>query len=341
MIATTRDFSSFRFSTEGLPSRQRLPKWHEALDRAFGGRRVVSPRFDGPFHVEMSVRRLGRAGNRGDTYAGACVVRMAEGICGSLQRTPEPPAGGNEHVVLLIQETGRRIVSQLGREAAVDAGAGLLLSNAETCRHVFPEPSSYVCIGVPRKLMMALAPGLDDTLLRPLPPDEGILRLLRRYVDVLEDEHVLKTPELQRTVTTHIYDLFALAIGATRDTAEIARGRGLRAARLCTIKTDIAQNLMDGDVSALALAMRHRVTPRYIHKLFESEGATLSRFVLGQRLARAHRLLTDPRYSHRTISALAFDVGFGDLSTFNRQFRRHYGATPSDVRAAAAITRPN
>jgi AraC-like DNA-binding protein len=29
------------------------------------------------------------------------------------------------------------------------------------------------------------------------------------------------------------------------------------------------------------------------------------------------------------------DAGFGDLSTFNREFRRRYGATPSDVRAAA------
>jgi len=32
---------------------------------------------------------------------------------------------------------------------------------------------------------------------------------------------------------------------------------------------------------------------------------------------------------------VAFDAGFGDLSYFNRVFRRRFGATPSDVRAAA------
>ena len=56
----------------------------------------------------------------------------------------------------------------------------------------------------------------------------------------------------------------------------------------------------------------------------------------GARLARAHRMLTDPRHVGRPVSAIAFDVGFGDLSHFNRTFRRRYGATPSDVRAAAA-----
>ncbi|MEN3383321.1 MAG: hypothetical protein V7608_3365, partial [Hyphomicrobiales bacterium] len=42
-----------------------------------------------------------------------------------------------------------------------------------------------------------------------------------------------------------------------------------------------------------------------------------------------------PRYAGQKISAIAFDAGFGDLSYFNRAFRRRYGAAPSEVRAAA------
>jgi AraC-like DNA-binding protein len=44
-------------------------------------------------------------------------------------------------------------------------------------------------------------------------------------------------------------------------------------------------------------------------------------------------MLTTPNRSDRTISAIAFDAGFGDLSHFNRLFRRRFGATPSEVRA--------
>jgi AraC-like DNA-binding protein len=72
------------------------------------------------------------------------------------------------------------------------------------------------------------------------------------------------------------------------------------------------------------------MTSRYVHKLFANEGLTFSSFVLGQRLARAHRMLSDPRRADRTIGAVAFDIDFGDLSYFNRTFRRQYGATPTN-----------
>ena len=112
----------------------------------------------------------------------------------------------------------------------------------------------------------------------------------------------------------------------------ITAGRGLRAARLWAVKTDILENLDDLKLTATAVALRQRVTPRYIHMLFETEGTTYSEFVVGQRLIRAHRLLSDPRFAGLSISAIAFTVGFGDVSYFNRRFRSRFGATPSELR---------
>jgi RhtB (resistance to homoserine/threonine) family protein len=128
-----------------------------------------------------------------------------------------------------------------------------------------------------------------------------------------------------------VHDVIGLALGATREAAEFAAGRGSRAARLRAIKADIAQNL-EGDVTAAALSSRHRISPRYVRKLFEGENISLSKFVLAQRLTRVYRMLADPCYADRTIADIALAAGFGDLSTFNRQFRRRFGLTPSDVR---------
>jgi AraC-like DNA-binding protein len=44
-------------------------------------------------------------------------------------------------------------------------------------------------------------------------------------------------------------------------------------------------------------------------------------------------LLRDPRLRHRKVADIAAEAGFNDLSYFNRAFRRHFGATPSDIRA--------
>jgi AraC-like DNA-binding protein len=39
----------------------------------------------------------------------------------------------------------------------------------------------------------------------------------------------------------------------------------------------------------------------------------------------------DPRIAHMSISTIAYDCSFGDITAFNRTFRRHYSASPSDI----------
>jgi AraC-like DNA-binding protein len=140
---------------------------------------------------------------------------------------------------------------------------------------------------------------------------------------------------MRRLVVAHLCDLIAVTLGATHDAAAVAEGRGVRAARLRAIKHDIEVHLTSDELSLDAVAKRHRISDSYIRKLFESEGTSFSQFVLGRRLVRAHRMLSDRRWSDRRIAWIAFDSGFGDLSYFNRAFKRFYGLTPSESRDAA------
>ena len=112
---------------------------------------------------------------------------------------------------------------------------------------------------------------------------------------------------------------------------------GVRAARLQAVKSDVVRNLGDCGLNVAAVAVRQGVTPRYIHKLFENEGATFSEYVLDRRLCAAHRLLTNRRLADRSIASVAYDCGFADLSNFNRTFRRRYNATPTEVRSSGEL----
>ncbi len=138
---------------------------------------------------------------------------------------------------------------------------------------------------------------------------------------------------MQRSLVAHVYDLMAVIMGARRDATALAQERGLAAARLNAVKRDIDRNLAQPDLSVAALALRHRCTERSLQRLFEAEGTTFTQYLLMQRLARAHDLLGQPRLRAEKISAVALDCGFGDVSYFNRAFRRRYGMAPSDVRA--------
>jgi AraC-like DNA-binding protein len=53
-----------------------------------------------------------------------------------------------------------------------------------------------------------------------------------------------------------------------------------------------------------------------------------------RRLEKTAELLRHPQKCNRKIADIAAEAGFHDLSYFNRAFRRHYGATPSDIRAS-------
>jgi len=48
-------------------------------------------------------------------------------------------------------------------------------------------------------------------------------------------------------------------------------------------------------------------------------------------------MLRDSRFAARSISSIAYDVGFGDISYFNRAFRQRYKVTPSDIRNCAEL----
>jgi AraC-like DNA-binding protein len=67
--------------------------------------------------------------------------------------------------------------------------------------------------------------------------------------------------------------------------------------------------------------------------LFEEAGTTFSDFALERRLDAARSMLTSPRYATWSITSIAFEAGFGDLSHFNRRFKRRYFMAPSDMRA--------
>jgi AraC-like DNA-binding protein len=190
---------------------------------------------------------------------------------------------------------------------------------------------------MPRATIAPLATNVDAAIMRVIERNTGALTLLTKYVRAIAQDRSPTATDLGRLVATRIHDLVALTIGASRDGEAVAKARGLRAARLRAIKADIAANLGDCNLRAVTVASRLGVSPRYVHKLFEAEGTSFSAFVLGQRVAHAYRILTDPRFVHRPIGSIAFDVGFGDLSHFNHCFRRCYGATPSEVRSQAKV----
>ena len=284
----------------------------------------VEPLHEAPFHCEAILRSLPGVGLASFSISP-----------NRIRRTPAMVADGNDDLVMVLSVSGTTVVSADGREATLGREGAALMSSAEPSVTSIHTRSRLHCLVLPSAKMAPLVSDLDAALVSAIPGDVEAVRLLSRYVKSLGDDLALPRPELRRIAVTHIYDLAALALGATQDAAAISQERGVRAARLQAIKADIAENASRPVFSIEEVALRQGVTPRYIRRLFEGTGTTFTEYALEQRLLRAHRMLKDPRYDNHPIGSIAFEVGFGDLSYFNRAFRQRFGATPSDIRALA------
>jgi len=208
----------------------------------------------------------------------------------------------------------------------------MLLSYTESRTITRPSAVFHRVLRLPRASLLPLVGNIDDAVLQPIRRGTGALSLLSHYAGALLDDPAVAVPETRCVVATHLCDLIAVTLGATREGLAIAEGRGIRAARLRAIKSDIEARLTEAGLSPSEVAKRQGISESYLRKLFESEYTSFSDFVLGRRLVRAHGLLSDPRRRDSGIAQIAFACGFGDLSYFNRTFKRLYRATPSEVR---------
>jgi len=95
-------------------------------------------------------------------------------------------------------------------------------------------------------------------------------------------------------------------------------------------------HLTDADLSPEVIAAAHHISVRYLHKLFQEEGATVGRWIQRRRLEECRRDLMLRGRGHRTIAAVANRWGFMSATHFSRVFRAAYGMSPSEWRDTAS-----
>lgn len=263
-------------------------------------------------------------------------VQILAGTAGSCRCRISP---GEDRFDLVIGQTGiGGIERESGHRVEVRPGTASIPSLDQPWTSVADNPTSFVCLALPRRLLDHRQLSLDMARRDHL-PTTPVVSILRTYVMTILREEM----ELSRTqascFATHIHDLVVLALGAERrEEAERATRRGLRAARLAAIKADVQDNLAGSSVSLNWLAGRHNLSARAIRDLFYGEGTSFTDYLLGARLDRARHMLCSPAWDGQLITFIALEAGFGDLSWFYQAFRRRFGMTPLEMRHVAHQT---
>lgn len=318
MSSEVRAGASFELSTLDVAPSLGLSTLRELFESKVQLHLEAEP--DQPVDARMTVHGL----------PGLRFASMASSMSVSLTRPKKMLSDQEDDICLIVSTGGPIAIEQRNQQSEANDGEAVLL--------VYREPATlrflamnYIAIRVPHAALAPLTRNIAADAGRRIRRDTAALNLLETYLRSLPAR--IADPQLKGLITTHIYDLMALAIGASREGAEIAAQRSLKAARLQAMMAALAANR---DLTVHEVARGQSVSPRYVQKLFDEAGTTFTEFVLDLRLEAARAMLVSPRYARWTVAAISLEAGFGDLSYFNRRFKARYGQTPSDARAQSA-----
>jgi AraC family transcriptional regulator, arabinose operon regulatory protein len=204
---------------------------------------------------------------------------------------------------------------------------------------IFPpgvEHFSYSDDGVPfRRVVLYFRP---DAVLYPhvleaiasevfvVRPGGANLRAVENVVEELLTAQDVLGDGAQDEMKLLITQLLVKLMRAERRDARLAR----RAGRIA----DVIHHLHDHyaePINLTTLAERFFSSPFYLSREFKKHtGSTIIGYVNGLRVGRAERLLQE---TDRRISQISAEVGFANVSHFNRVFRARTAMSPSQCRA--------
>lgn len=308
--------STLAFSTRDLPVRDQRAAW----------RAWFNPVFDLAWRPEEEQHPF-LADVAAWTIGGAMLSRVRAPALHSVRNAGHVRRDPTDHWVIAVGAIRSNITLADGA-LHVMAGEPFLLSLADTVESA-RGADDRLHLYLPRDRFAGLAPQLDRARGSAIKGPLG--RLLVDYLHLLERTlPTLGEAEMTR-LTDAIEAMVAACIlpaGAPEDT-----GGQMDVTRLDRVRRAVRKRLHSATLTPASLGRDVGMSRSQLYRLMEGEGGVI-RYIQRQRLRAIHTALSDPE-DERPIAVIAEACGFYDPSTFSRTFRREFGVTPSDVRAAA------
>ncbi len=291
-------------------------EWEDILSRSFVplATPVTGPDFSG----SADHRVVGE---------GVAVTAVRNEACRSERTFRHIAASNDDDVIFSMQRMGVCYASQQGRTAQVTAGYGVLYTTDLPWSLHIPDANESLVIQVPRErlgLSRKLVTGLSAVTVDATEPG---FRLVSRYAAALFDESGGGDRSAYGRIAV---DLLAVLVwqmandkGAAVNPADIHLARLQRLAR---------ENIADPRLGVSLLASMAGVPARTVYSAFATIALTPAEYIRRQRIEAAAARLSSSGVS---ITDIAISVGFSDITTFGRCFKRRHGITPSQWRGAA------
>lgn len=251
------------------------------------------------------------------------VTSVAQSVIRSVRQIERAPA---ELCFLAIQQQGRGYMAQDGRETVLQVGDFAFVDSTRPHDLAFDGNFSQVVLKIPKQAILQALGGSERFTVTRIDGSTGIGALLSPLLQELPRSLSRVPAGIHDRVSENVLNLIACALAPIDGEMSTSASQTLARVKLW-IETHLGE-----DLSAERIAGECRISVRHLNRLFANERTSLMAHVWERRLLRCHRGLTNPAMRGRSISEIAFDAGYKDLSHFSRTYRTRYGRSPRDSR---------
>jgi AraC family transcriptional activator of tynA and feaB len=308
-------------STAEVTARERFGYWHDIiarnlLDLDFG---LVD---ETPFEATFGCASI-------DTITLSTVNASAHRVSRSEASIAR---SGSDHIILNFVLSGRMITEQDGRTAVVGAGDAVACDARRFYSLQFDGPIELINVRIPLQSLAHAVAGLQRVTAVNLNSNSPLCPLTFAHLAALLGRAASLSEASSRSVANSLSELIAgLLIDAGQGNS--AQQTDYRYLALMRIKAFVERHLGDFELNPALVASALRLSPRYMNQLLELEGTSLSRYIWRRRLERAAADLSNSALNNLSISSIALNNGFSDLSHFSKAFRDRFAQSPSEYRS--------
>ena len=233
--------------------------------------------------------------------------------------------------VLVFPLTGSVSFSQDRRIGMARPGDYVLLSELAFYELSSDKHAQLLMLRIPASELRGRLVSIEDHVSRRFKPNEQMTRLLAGMIGNVAELFIELPAPNPQALATEVISFVALTIGS-EDRGAATDVRNARYHLRRRIAEFIESHLSDQSLSPKKIAASSRISLSYLYSLFNDDETTVGQFVQTKRLQRAYEILVADPKGHRTVSEVAYEVGFKNVSHFSRTFSRHFRIAPRDVR---------
>jgi len=309
--------STQTYTTQGLPSVNSLEAWRQFMSTVYYRLDIV-PKNKERIRGELKEAQLQAIGVSSFKADAQRVVRYKEAA----------QIDGSENFVFLFPTHEPMHFEQLGKTGVVDPGNVVILNSGEGYTVTVPDASENVTLKIPCDVLRARLPRIDARCARTGVANTVIAPVVSRLGEQLLQ---LQAPADSLRLQDAVLDLTCLMLDLDNGSNNLELDRQpLTQVMVERLSAYLERHLRDPELSPEHVARAHRISVRYLHKVFQINGTSFGRTLMEARLVEAHRLLS--RGSERIhIGQVAFACGFSNQAHFSARYRARFGIPPRDT----------